>query len=165
MNLGTHHLVGTGRNHQACWSIKEGNGSYGIGQVITGGRRGAGWILAVKTGRLSYKEIQRGEALVDCSLEENPTTRCEIGGILECLSVISRIRASGTMNASGVVLQISGTGRFPEMVTVQTINPPHSGRCQRWRSPRNQDNHVKAVKPKDLMGETTSTTRKGTPGH
>ena len=44
-------------------SLKDGNG-------------GAGWKLAVSTGRLSSIEIQKGSALVDSAPEEQSSTRC-----------------------------------------------------------------------------------------
>ena len=66
------------------------------------GRGSTGWILANKTGKLSFEEIATGGSPINCNPEENSSTRCELSGILACLAAIERVtngRAKGLITA------------------------------------------------------------------
>ena len=86
MNLGMHYLAGPLRNNQcptkSVEAQKKGTSVMVLDGSLIEGYGSTGCILEVKTGRLSYDEIQRGAAPVDFNPKEKSSTRCEVGGIL-----------------------------------------------------------------------------------
>ena len=61
-----------------------------------------GWILAIRTGKLSFEEIVTGGDPVNCNPEENALTRCELSGIIGYLTQIKRVtngQAKGLITA------------------------------------------------------------------
>ena len=113
------------------WSLLEGCGSTGC-------------ILAIRTGQLSFDEIVKGGAPVDCNPEENASTRCELSGILACLAAIERVT----------------NGWAKGRITAGCDSSTALSGVQKWLSQRFATRHMQAGSNADLLREIRAVSRK-----
>jgi ribonuclease HI len=108
------------------------------------GRGSTGWILAIRTGQLSFEEIATGGAPVDCNPEENSSTRCELSGILASLAAIERVT----------------NGRATGLITAGCDSSAALAGVKKWLSQRFATRHMQAGSNSDLIREIRAVYRK-----
>ena len=65
-------------------------------------RGSAGWILSIRTGKLSFEEMAKGGSSSRLQSRRKSSTWCELSGILVCLSAIEQVtngQAKGQITA------------------------------------------------------------------